>query len=129
MYEITVEGGFCAIHRLRYADGALEPSHGHDWRVTVSLRSAELDECGLVADFTEVQTQLNAITDHLHHTDLNEHEWFRGSSPSAERVARVVYERLATCSIWGEKLHAVLVVEAVGCSACYVRGKGTTSSA
>ncbi len=129
MYEITVEGGFCAIHRLRYAEDVWEPLHGHDWLVTVSLRSSELDGQGLVADFTEVEEQLKVITDELHHANLNDHEWFRGQNPSAERVARVVYERLAASPRWGHQLHAVRVVEAVGCSACYVAEHATTSSA
>ena len=121
MYEIRVESSFSALHRVRLADGTLEPLHGHDWRVVVVLREGHLDEFGMVADFEEIRASLRAITEELHHRDLNAHDWFERVAPTAECVAGVIFDRILRSATWGTKLVSVEVVEAPGCSAAYCR--------
>ncbi len=121
MYEITVAGSFCAVHRIRLPDGTVEPLHGHDWRVTARLQSADLDADGLVADFVEVEKRLGDTTAELHHGNLNEHDWLSGVNPTAEHVARVIFERLSADPVWGHLVQSVHVEEAPGCSAGFLR--------
>lgn len=121
MYEIVVESSFCATHALRLADGSTESVHGHDWRVTAVLAAPELDECGFVADFEDVGAALGEITQALHHADLNNHPWFLEVNPTAERVARVVFDRLGGKTSWGSAVASVSVTEAPGCMARYLR--------
>lgn len=121
MYEITIEGGFSATHRLTYADGTVEPLHGHDWKVIACLVAEKLDGTGMVADFTVVQARLAEITARLHHTHLNDHAWLDGSSPTAEHLAETIFDRLARDDGFGSSVHSVEITEAPGCSARYVR--------
>lgn len=126
MYEISVAGTFNATHALKLADGTREPLHGHDWQVSVDLAAEALDSVGFVADFCEVQRVLNAALGELHHQDLNSHPWFRECNPSAENVARVIYEKLRAAPAWGPRVRRVSVVEAPGCSARFVVRGGKT---
>lgn len=119
MYEIIVEGSFCATHALRSPGAVDEPVHGHDWHVTVRLAADTLDAAGCVADFHDVQGVLDRITRGLNHTHLNEHPWLAGENPTAEKLARVVFDRLAQTPSWGDKVSGVTVTEAPGCAARY----------
>ncbi|MEE9296794.1 MAG: 6-carboxytetrahydropterin synthase [Phycisphaerae bacterium] len=121
MYEIVVDGSFCATHALRLPGGETEPLHGHDWRVSVCLAAETLDHTGFVADFEDVQRRLNALTGELHHTCLNDHSWLAGVNPTAENLARVVFERLSCVTPLGDALLSVTIVETPGCRARYVR--------
>ena len=120
MYEVAVQGSFCATHQVALPDGAMEPLHGHDWGVTAVWGGRQLDECGIVVDFDEVRRLLTGLLAELNHTSLNEHPWFGGLSASAERVARVVFERLESgLGSAGPALVSVTVSEAPNCSATY----------
>jgi len=121
MFTIAVEGSFSAVHRLVLADGSSEPLHGHDWRVVVRLETAELDKVGMVADFADVRRGLEEITAALNYSDLNQHEWFRGCNPTAEHVARVIFDRMAGHPEWGKLVTSVELAEAPGCVAGYCR--------
>ncbi|MBI4719175.1 MAG: 6-carboxytetrahydropterin synthase [Planctomycetes bacterium] len=117
MFTVTVEAGFCALHRLRLADGAWEPGHGHDWHVRATFSRPGLDDRGMVVDFHDVQQRLREIVGALHHGNLNEHHAFAELSPTAEVVARFVYEQLRAAGL--ECVRRVEVTEAPGCVAGY----------
>src|SRR6185295_13016370 len=72
MYEVRVHAGFSAAHQVRMYDDALEPIHGHDWKVEAVFRGPELDRIGVLIDFVAVQRALDEIVAQLHHTHLNE---------------------------------------------------------
>lgn len=136
MYEITVEQTFAASHALRLPDGDLEPIHGHNWRVkvTVACENDALDAIESVMDFHELQSMLDEAVEPFHNRHLNDCEPFgppRGSAVSAgrgeptrlynstaERVARVVAERINPLPDH-VRLTAVAVSEAPGCVATY----------
>ncbi len=120
MYEITVEGRFCATHALRLANGTREPVHGHDWIVAVRLMREVLDESGFVADFDDVRGALDKLTHQLHHTHLNDHPWFCEINPSAENVAGRIFAGLVVSADWGVSLKSVSVDESPGCRATYI---------
>ncbi len=119
MYEITVQAQFNAMHALKLPDGTIEPLHGHDWRVWVTVGDSGLDESGFVADFEDVSRSLETVLSSLRYTQLDDHPWFAGFSPSTERVARVICDRLRETTKWAEKLLMVEVEEAPGCRARY----------
>jgi len=122
MYEVAVQGSFCATHQVALPDGAMEPLHGHDWGVTAVWGGRQLDAGGMVVDFDEVRRLLTGLLAELNHSSLNEHPWFGGLSASAERVARVVFERLESgLGSGGPSLVSVTVSEAPNCSATYRR--------
>jgi len=87
-FEISTTRGFSAAHALRLCDGALEPVHGHNWRVKVTVASDALDSIGVVMDFHELERLLDAVLAPLHNRHLNEVPPFaRELNPSAENVA------------------------------------------
>jgi 6-pyruvoyltetrahydropterin/6-carboxytetrahydropterin synthase len=86
-FEITTTRHFSAAHQLRLYDGSLEPLHGHNWQVKVTIAAPKLDSIGVVMDFHELERAVDAILTPLHNHHLNETEPFRKLNPSAENVA------------------------------------------
>jgi len=94
MFEICVEHTFAAGHALRNYRGKCERVHGHNYRVQVAMEGPELDETGLLYDFTELKKQLRATSEYLDHQFLNELKPFDQINPSAENIAKFFYEQL-----------------------------------
>ena len=86
-YEITVRDGFSASHQLRLYDGSLEPIHGHNWTVIVTVASDQLDSIGVVMDFHVLERKLKKVIGPFHERHLNEVDPFTSLNPSAENVA------------------------------------------
>jgi 6-pyruvoyltetrahydropterin/6-carboxytetrahydropterin synthase len=117
-FEITVTREFSAAHQLRLYDGSLEPLHGHNWRVRVTVASPALDAIGTVMDFHELERLLEAIIASLHNRHLNEVPPFsEGLNPSAENVALHIGRSLRLPA--GIRLNCVEVWETETCSAIY----------
>jgi 6-pyruvoyltetrahydropterin/6-carboxytetrahydropterin synthase len=116
-FEITTTREFAAAHQLRLYDKSLEPVHGHNWKVKVTVSAPKLDGMGVVMDFHELERRLNAIIEPMHNRHLNELAAFRSMNPSAENVAMHIAEQLQLPA--GIKLEMVEVWETSGNSAVY----------
>lgn len=92
MYEVTVEGSFAAGHYLRNYKGKCENPHGHNYKVRVTLRGAELDKAGLLLDFKDLKDVMKEIIERLDHQMLNDIEPFTRVNPSAENIAKYFYD-------------------------------------
>lgn len=117
MYTVIVQASFPAVHRLQLSDATWEPMHGHDWGVRVYFCRPELDESGMVIDFHEAQRHLEGVLAPLQYADLNRIEAFRDRNPTAEVVARYVFDELRSRSIG--TVSRVEITEAPGCVAVY----------
>ena len=117
MFTISVETHFRASHQLTLPDGSKEPIHEHDWLVTAAVAGDKLDEMGVVMDFHLLKAMVEKITAELDDAVLGELESFRQNKPSAENVARYVYDRLRGELPHGVALRSISVVEEPGCSA------------
>jgi 6-pyruvoyltetrahydropterin/6-carboxytetrahydropterin synthase len=95
MFEITVEESFSAAQWLRGHRGKCEHVHGHNYRVRVSLEGERLDEAGLLMDFAEVRRRLREAIEPLDHRLLNEVPPFDTLNPTAENLAKYLYEELS----------------------------------
>src|SRR5215472_5689404 len=93
MYEVTVEDSFAAGHYLRNYKGKCENPHGHNYKVRVTLRGAELDKAGLLLDFKDLKEVMRQVIDRLDHQMLNEIDPFTSLNPSAENLARYFYDQ------------------------------------
>ena len=92
MFQLRVEAEFSAAHYLSNYHGKCENLHGHNYRVRLWVRGTELNEGGMLADFTLLKKALNDSIDPLDHTNLNDMEIFQ-NDPSAERIAKYIFER------------------------------------
>ncbi|MFQ5422508.1 MAG: 6-pyruvoyl tetrahydropterin synthase family protein [Phycisphaerae bacterium] len=120
MYELVILAEFAAAHQIRLPDGTLEPLHGHNWRVEAILEAPNLDDTGIVADFTGLQADLRQVTAELHNTHLNALAAFTQDCPTTERVARHIHRRFAATLPPTVKLRRVCVWETADCAAAYV---------
>ena len=94
-FLIRTVRSFSAAHQLRLYDNSLEPLHGHNWKVEVTVAAARLDPIGVVMDFHELERLVDSIIAPLHNTHLNESLSFRQLNPSAENVALYIGQALS----------------------------------
>lgn len=113
MYELTVRSAFEAAHFIRGYDGKCARLHGHNWTVEAVVRGLKLDELGMLVDFKILKAELNKVLDDFDHSFLNESETFKQDNPTAENLARKIFEKLSASEIFSgsTKLHAVKVHE------------------
>src|SRR5690606_31122627 len=86
-FQITTTRTFSAAHQLRLYDGSLEPLHGHNWVVRVTVEAPALDAIGVVMDFHELERLVDQVIGGWHNSHLNEQPAFQSTNPSAENVA------------------------------------------
>ena len=96
MYEIEVQDEFSAVHFLKLYDGSWEPRHGHNWKVSVVMRSEKLDKMGVVADFEQLKPALKKVLSGFSERAFNDHSDFADEklNPSTENIAKRICERL-----------------------------------
>jgi 6-pyruvoyltetrahydropterin/6-carboxytetrahydropterin synthase len=121
VFEVAYETTFCATHRLTDNGRPIEPLHGHDWRVEVVAAGEALDRIGVVLDFERLKDVVGDVARRFHYKDVNDHPAFHDQSPSAEAMARYVFQQVRDgLGAEGELLRRVRVWEAPGCSATYL---------
>src|SRR5436190_829839 len=86
-FQITIIREFSAAHALRLYDGSLEPLHGHNWRVSVTVMADKLDAIGVVMDFHELERLVDEVVGPMHNRNLNDLAAFAQANPTAENVA------------------------------------------
>jgi len=122
MYELSIQTEFAAAHAIRIR-GAVEPVHGHNWRVTAVVSGAALDADGLLVDFHALEASLHAIVKPFHNNNLNTTPPFDRLNSTAEHVARYIAQQLATHPPLSTtphlRVHSVTVTEAPGCAATF----------
>ena len=113
MYEIEVRSAFEAAHFIKGYDGKCARLHGHNWEVVAVVRGEKLDKLGMLVDFKILKAELNKVLDAFDHRFLNELENFAEENPTAENIARKIFQRLAASEIFSgsTKLYVVKVCE------------------
>jgi 6-pyruvoyltetrahydropterin/6-carboxytetrahydropterin synthase len=91
MFELTVTSEFSSGHYLRNYKGKCENPHGHNYKVRVTLRGAELDPTGLLLDFKLLKLVMRPVIEYLDHRMINDLPPFTEINPSAENLARYFY--------------------------------------
>jgi 6-pyruvoyltetrahydropterin/6-carboxytetrahydropterin synthase len=94
MFEVTIEQTFAAGHALRNYHGKCENVHGHNYRCQVTLEGERLDGTGLLMDFVALKRVLQAVIDRLDHQWLNDLPPFDVLNPSAENIAKYIYDEV-----------------------------------
>ncbi len=95
MYEVKVTRDFAAAHRVEDYPGNCERLHGHNWKVEVIVRTEKLDGLGMVIDFRKLKEITERALEPLDHNYLNETPPFDEVNPTAENIARYLYDVIA----------------------------------
>lgn len=113
MYELTVKSEFEAAHFIKNYPGKCARLHGHNWIVEAVAQGSELNDLGILIDFKILKSELNKILDELDHQFLNELEIFSKKNPTAENLAKEIFDKLSVSEIFNgkTKLTAVKVYE------------------
>jgi len=118
VYRVNVRRHFESAHALRGYQGKCENVHGHRYQVVVCLEAEQLNDLGLAIDFCEVKSALDAILERYDHHHLNTVPPFDQINPSAENIARVIYDALVD-ELEGVSLREVEVWESPDTWATY----------
>jgi 6-pyruvoyltetrahydropterin/6-carboxytetrahydropterin synthase len=122
MFEVSVDASFAAAHSLRGYQGKCENLHGHNYKVRLTVAGSQLDEIGLLQDFTLLKRVLRAVVEKLDHQHLNELAPFDKLNPSAENLARFIHDEAArelNGKLGSAKLAGLTVWETDTASATY----------
>ena len=107
MYLVTREIDFCYGHRLLNYDGKCRHLHGHNGRVVITFQADQLDDRGMVLDFSEIKNVVSRwIDDVLDHrmilcnrdpvvpllVDQGEPVYLIDENPTAENIAKLIFE-------------------------------------
>jgi 6-pyruvoyltetrahydropterin/6-carboxytetrahydropterin synthase len=94
-YTIQIEGHFSSAHRLTDYHGNCENLHGHNWKVVVKIKSLILDKAGMLIDFSIAEKQLDSTLKSFDHKYLNEVHPFNKINPTAENIAKHIFDILS----------------------------------
>jgi 6-pyruvoyltetrahydropterin/6-carboxytetrahydropterin synthase len=107
MFRVTREITFCYGHRLLHYDGKCRHLHGHNGRAVLTLEAPQLDDLGMVVDFSRIKqvvsTWIDEALDHrmlLHRDDpalpllrqQGEPVFVMDVNPTAENIAKLIYD-------------------------------------
>ena len=74
--------------------GKCEELHGHNFTVEVSIAGDDLQDDGMLLDFTILRGHLHEVLDVLDHKYINDIPFFSGSASSAENIALYVFSEM-----------------------------------
>jgi 6-pyruvoyltetrahydropterin/6-carboxytetrahydropterin synthase len=98
-------------------DGSKEPLHHHEWLASADVSSEGLDNMGVVMNFQKLRAMLDSAVGDFDNAAIEAVGYFQQNNPSAENVAKYIYDKLRTGLPEGVRLRNVRVVEEPGCSA------------
>ena len=114
IYTIVKAIDFCYGHRLLNYEGKCRHLHGHNGLLEVELYSNTLDSRGMVMDFADIRNVVkNWVDENLDHkmllnkedpvarilVDLGEAVYLMENNPTAENIAKHIYEAICTQGI------------------------------
>jgi 6-pyruvoyltetrahydropterin/6-carboxytetrahydropterin synthase len=107
MFRVSREIDFCYGHRLLNYAGKCRFLHGHNGRAVITIEAPELDDRGMVLDFSDIKqvvsTWIDETLDHrmlLHREDpavpflqeLGEPLYLLDRNPTAENIAQLIFD-------------------------------------
>ena len=95
MFQVSVEESFSAGHAMRGYKGKCENPHGHNYKVRVTLEGPALDSVGLLYDFVHLKQVIHQVIHAVDHKFLNDLPPFDVINPSAENIAKYLYDEAA----------------------------------
>ncbi|MBO7726771.1 MAG: 6-carboxytetrahydropterin synthase [Thermoguttaceae bacterium] len=114
MFFVSREFSFCYGHRLLGHPGKCCHPHGHNGRAVITLSMPELNESGMVVDFTDLKETVGRwIDENLDHKmilaaadpllpllkGLGEPVFVTDENPTAETLAKLLFDAAASKKI------------------------------
>mgnify|MGYP001766692347 CR=1 FL=1 len=96
MYEVTIIKSFSAAHLLADIGGKCEALHGHNFKVEITVAAGQLNHIGILVDFRLLKKMLGDVLEALDHKHINTLTDFAGINPSAENIAKYIFEKMDT---------------------------------
>ncbi len=131
VFRVTCQIDFCYGHRLLNYSGKCRYLHGHNGRAVISISSEQLDDRGMVLDFTDIKHTVSGwIDNHLDHRmvlcekdpvvpmlrEMGEPMYLLPENPTAENIAKLIFDA-ATAS--GFPIDSVKLWETPRCYATF----------
>ena len=95
--------------------------HSHNWQVTANVCSDELNNIGIVMDFGRIDKLISEAISPLRGSLLQKNSCFSNNTPTAEMIAKYIFEQLESKLPKDVRLESVEVTEQPGCSAKFSR--------
>lgn len=95
MFELQYSTSFSAAHMLNNYPGDCSRLHGHNWKVTVVVKTAEINELGIGIDLKDLKKITNNYLEKFDHRFLNDIPEFKNMNPTSENIARFFYMEMA----------------------------------
>lgn len=96
LFRVAIKVHFDAAHFLKGYPGKCAQLHGHRWVVEAHLSGNQLDELGMLIDFSLIKQQLSEIVAQFDHTLINNTVFFSLINPTAENLAKYIFTQLST---------------------------------
>lgn len=130
-FRVTREIEFCYGHRLLNYPGKCRHLHGHNGRAVITLAGDQLDQQGMLVDFTEIKRTVQKwIDENIDHNMLlckddpilpllqeqGERVFVTEFNPTAENIAKLIYDHAKEA---GLPVVEVILWETSHCHAAY----------
>jgi len=93
MLKVIKTFEFCAGHFLPGYPGICKKNHGHNFKLEVGVCCKQLDELGMILDFSILKTMVNEVV-----IDKLDHEWLNGveglEQPTCENMVLWIVDLL-----------------------------------
>lgn len=92
MYRVSKRMEIAGAHKLSLTySSRCQNLHGHGWIVVVYCQSEELDENGMVVDFSFIKSLIHDKLDHHYINDVV------NCNPTAENIAKWICDQVPNC--------------------------------
>lgn len=95
-FKIRVRLEFSAAHHIPGYEGDCARPHGHNFKVDVEAIASKLNTIGIAVDFRDLKACLKSVLSRFDHQNLNDLPPFNDVNPTAEVIARVLFEEITS---------------------------------